>query len=459
MVAFLSPRKSKVDIVQAIGRAMRRSGDKELGYVLVPLYLEQNAGESIEEAIARTNFEEVWDILQSLQEQDEVLAEMIRDMAVVKGRGKGFDDNRFSERIDFIGPALDLESIRDAVTTRVLERLESTWDFNFGKLLEYKTENGNCLVPSTFKTEKVNLGHWVSTQRQCNVRGLLALDRISRLESIGFEWDPLNAQWEIRFSELQLFKMANGHCRVPAKYKTNRDFGTWVSIQRLNHRGGKLTESRRIKLESIGFEWDPNDTQWEDNFNKLCIYNNAYGHCRIPQSFEEDKALGSWVMVQRQAYRNGKLTTERITKLENIGFEWDPHKAKWETFFEELKMFKRENGHCRVPPKSNTYRSLGSWVSMQRDDYNNGIISEERKSRLEGIGFSWDPTIDKWNEGFKFLKCYKTENGNCRVPQSYKGDFKLGQWVNNQRAKYRKGTLSDECVRKLESLGFEWTVK
>ena len=49
MVAFLSPRRSRVDIVQAIGRAMRLAGpDKTCGFVLVPLYIEQAAGETIE---------------------------------------------------------------------------------------------------------------------------------------------------------------------------------------------------------------------------------------------------------------------------------------------------------------------------------------------------------------------------------------------------------------------------
>ena len=45
MVAFLSPRRSRVDIVQATGRAMRRSLGKTTGYVLVPLYVELTAGE------------------------------------------------------------------------------------------------------------------------------------------------------------------------------------------------------------------------------------------------------------------------------------------------------------------------------------------------------------------------------------------------------------------------------
>ena len=138
MVAFLSPRRSRVDIVQATGRAMRRSPGKTLGYVLVPLYVELTARETVEEAVARAEFDEVWDVLQSLQEQDDVLAELIRNVGAQKGRGKGFDDRGFADRIDFGGPRLELAALRSAVATRCLDAICSSWDKWFGKLVHCK---------------------------------------------------------------------------------------------------------------------------------------------------------------------------------------------------------------------------------------------------------------------------------------------------------------------------------
>ena len=41
MVAFIDPRKSRVDIAQAVGRAMRKAPNKTVGYVVVPLFLDQ----------------------------------------------------------------------------------------------------------------------------------------------------------------------------------------------------------------------------------------------------------------------------------------------------------------------------------------------------------------------------------------------------------------------------------
>ena len=103
MVAFLTPKRSKVDIVQAVGRAMRNAPGKTTGDILVPLYVEQAAGESLDAAVARAEFDEVWAVLQALQEQDEVLNEIIQEMGVEKGRTQGFNDSRFRKKVSVLG--------------------------------------------------------------------------------------------------------------------------------------------------------------------------------------------------------------------------------------------------------------------------------------------------------------------------------------------------------------------
>lgn len=65
-----------------------------------------------------------------------------------------------------------------------------------------------------------------------------------------------------------------------------------------------------------------------------------------------------------------------------------------------------------------------------------------------------------WMESFENLQAYKNHYGDCNVPQKYKGNTKLGGWVNKQRKKYRNpskyGTLKKEHVKMLEDLGFKW---
>ena len=519
MVAFLSPKKSKVDIVQAIGRAMRKSGNKDVGYVLIPLYLEQKSGESIEEAVARANFEEVWDILQSLQEQDEVLAELIRAAAQAKGQGKGFDDSRFSDRIAFTGPVLALESIRQAVTTKVLDRLESSWDINFGKLLNFKEENGHCRVTKPHK----ELGGWVGRQRTEYSKQKVSADRVSKLNDLGFEWDPFSSDWEEKFKDLLAYKAVHGDCLVAAldadykglgkwvsrqrtlfsvgglsemrsarldalefnwdaisaererkfaalkAYKTqygdclvpetNQDIGIWVGAQRRAFKKGILSVENIVRLESLGFEWDPLSAEWESNFNTLKAYRDRYGDCRVSNPSINHKKLRTWVSVQRRAYTKGKLSADRATRIESLGFDWDPYTTDWERMFYALKAYKNDHGDFRLSRQSKRHKELALWIGVQRRAYTKGKLSADRTARLEALGFEWDPRDSLWERMFQILLTYKKEHGHCSVPAVYKSFRSFGNWVVNQRSFYKKGKLCTDRISKLEALGFEWKVR
>src|SRR5207249_939090 len=119
---------------------------KTTGYVLVPLFVEQAKGETIEAALARTEFDEVWNVLQAMQEQDELLAEIIRQMRKERGRTKGFDDARFRERVELLGPQLSLKALREAITIACIEVLGDNWDERFGELTAFQQRFGHCIV-------------------------------------------------------------------------------------------------------------------------------------------------------------------------------------------------------------------------------------------------------------------------------------------------------------------------
>jgi len=461
MVAFLSPKKSKVDIVQAIGRAMRKSPGKEIGFVLVPLYLEQREGETLEEAVARTNFEEVWDILQSLKEQDDVLADLIREMSEAKGRGKGEKENPLGDRIDFVGPVLSLETLRDSITARSLDRLESSWDINFGKLQKFKEENGHCRV---FRLKRENphkqLATWVQTQRIRYKQGALSNEHFNKLESLDFVWDPVTDFWEENFEELKKFKEENGHCRVlklKVRYQNPYlQLATWSQTQRTLYLKKTLSIERISRLEELGFEWDPTDAEWENNFKKLEGFYAKYGHCRVPYQFKDDPRLGNWVVGLRS--RKDQLTNERIARLEKIGFQWDLRADKWEVNFGKIKAFKSLFGHCRVPITYSEDPKLHVWVRSQRRYFLKGSLSTERIARLEAIGFEWDPHSALWEENFLKLEKFKSENGHCKVTRNLK-DKALTTWIGTQRSFYAKGLLSKDRVARLETLGFMWRIR
>lgn len=116
----------------------------------------------------------------------------------------------------------------------------------------------------------------------------------------------------------------------------------------------------------------------------LLDYAGRYGHCNVPDKWTQNFALSGWVGNQRQFKKRGKLSKERMDRLERIGFVWNPRDAAWEAMYTSLADFKSKHGHCNVPQKWEANRSLGVWVNTQRNRRNR--LKKDRVDRLTRIG-------------------------------------------------------------------------
>ena len=85
-VAFLEPRKSPIDVVQAVGRAMRRAQGKDLGYIVVPVVIPQ--GVDAERHLAISDKHEGWrelgDILQALRAHDKRIEDALPEVLTIQ---------------------------------------------------------------------------------------------------------------------------------------------------------------------------------------------------------------------------------------------------------------------------------------------------------------------------------------------------------------------------------------
>ena len=189
MVAFVDPRQSRVDIAQATGRAMRkpRGSDKTTGYVVIPLFIERSGDQSIEEALEASDFAEVNSVLNAMREQDEDLVQIIREMKEAKGRGDVFNPTALVEKIELLGPSIDLSVLQANIYAEIVDSIGVSWDEWYGRLVAFKDREGHCRVPARNVFDGFNLGNWVGTQRRN--RESLSADRIQRLDDIGFVWD------------------------------------------------------------------------------------------------------------------------------------------------------------------------------------------------------------------------------------------------------------------------------
>jgi superfamily II DNA or RNA helicase len=269
MVAFIDPRHSKIDIAQATGRAMRkpRGSDKTIGYIVVPLFLERRGDETLDQALERSEFSDVADVLNALQEQDEVLVDIIRDLQEAKGRGEVFDPRRLSDKIEVLGPTIDLSTLRSNIFAEIANKIGVSWDEMYGRLQAYKEREGHCRVPATHTENGFGLGAWVKWQRWR--KDTLSEERRKRLDELGFVWDALEAYWEEGFSYLKAYKEREGHCCVPATHTENGfGLGGWVNKQRWR-KGARWSEQRRKRFDELGFVWDTLEAAWEEGFSYL----------------------------------------------------------------------------------------------------------------------------------------------------------------------------------------------
>jgi predicted chitinase len=219
-----------------------------------------------------------------------------------------------------------LESLHFEWTPRYRYGATSTWQDHLSELANYRKIHGHCNVPRNY-SENSKLAKWVAYQRQQyklqqgGQKSPITLSRIQELENLDFAWvawDPIEALWKHRLSELVDYRKINGHCNVSQSHSEKSKLAKWVSHQRT------LQE-----LESLGFEWDSHGAAWEDRLGELADYRKIYGCCNVPPSYSENTKLANWVHTQRKQYKlhaQGKkslMTPFRIQELESLGFEWD----------------------------------------------------------------------------------------------------------------------------------------
>ena len=148
-VMFLTPRGSQVDIVQSVGRVMRKAAGKKLGYIVLPVVVP--AGMSPEAALSdNKRFQAVWEVLQALRAHDDRFNAMVNqlDLNTKKNtkitiidtgggsRGGGSGDDSTQLTLPF-----GIEEWRDAIYARIVKKVGErryweTWAKDVAKIAE-----------------------------------------------------------------------------------------------------------------------------------------------------------------------------------------------------------------------------------------------------------------------------------------------------------------------------------
>ncbi len=102
-IVFFDGKSAMVDIIQAVGRVMRKAKHKKRGYIILPIALEESEIQNLDEAVNNTNFKNIWKVLKALRSHDPSLVdeatfrEKIKIFGSDDGKNQDDEDSRDKE--------------------------------------------------------------------------------------------------------------------------------------------------------------------------------------------------------------------------------------------------------------------------------------------------------------------------------------------------------------------------
>ena len=277
------------------------------------------------------------------------------------------------------------------------------------------------------------LRRWMADQRheyklyQKGEKSGMTEEKIARLQRIGFDWDtaPLPiGRPKMADSGAAADGAAGGSGRAPR--------GSLTEEERRKAKHMRKRPPKPLSAEKLA--------EWDRLYAEFLAFKEQNGH---PNVNSQDKTeLARWVAKQRHEYKllkndqHSNLTTSQLMKLQDAGFVFAPRGSSylnWSDRMEQLRAFKAENGHLRIPVN---HPELGSFIKSQRESHRRRTVgqpsnmTDERYNELLEIGFIFEagkrhvvprgPT-KTWEQRFQDLLAYKMETGHCNVPQHYPG--------------------------------------
>ncbi len=394
---FVEPRHSRFNVMQCVGRVLRKHVNKQLAYVILPAYNE-----------SESKMEEFFKIL---NEKDSRIASEVK-------RGNFARFRTLDVKTDVCEYTIDIYNRFGDLTI-------SSWWKKYAELQKFVEEHKR--IPTH------NENRWVSKQMDKHKNHILSQDKIDALNLIdGWVWDRHGVAWWKQYIILQ--KFVEAYKRLPSQCEN-----TWINGQRRKYKKNKLSQQQINALESIdGWMWDSLDEIWWKKYTILQKF--VEEHKRLPTINEQ-----CWIGDQRQKYRRNELSQEQIDALNQInGWVWNKRDDAWWKNYVLLQKFVEK--HKRIPTFNENF-----WINSQRQNYKNNKLTQEQIDALEQINmWMWDTRDETWWKKYTELQKFIKEHN--RLPTHNENG-----WVISQRQKYKKNKLLQQQINALESIdGWMW---
>ena len=249
-----------------------------------------------------------------------------------------------------------------------------------------------------------------------------------------------------------------------------------AAVQRLyvNGEGDKIVAERFEVIEQVHdcrilFERLENSlsSTWDHYFAAASLYYIEHGDLKVPLRYKTPGglSLGDWIQTQRQIRKGkrtfGTLTQQQIERLDGIGMVWETRsETAWARGLEAARRYRQQYGDLQVPSayKDADGFALGNWIRNTRSRFGSGGLKESQIRELDALGMVWNSIDAKWERCYAEAALYCEKHGSLNLAPKYvsPSGIRLGAWVENQRAYYLKGELSDDKIRRLEAIGMLW---
>lgn len=432
-VALIDPKGSAVDIVQAIGRALRQKpGQGKMATLIVPVFLRED--EKPEDILTSKSYGPLIRVLNGLRAHDERAVEML---AIPQENQK---------RIVQPSPVIGKAPAEGEEENRLLLRFAAPRDpALIAKWISYQVFN---------------------TERQDWRRGVEAAFR---------------------------YREREGHLEVPYDHTEGPyPLGRWLSDQRRAFRAGTMTGERAAELEGLGIVWDTADAGFAENLAAARAYFELHGTLAAPRHATAlDKAVGQWLTNVRRPGGLGKdpvRAAERAAALAAIDKDWNPGDddhgwtVDWQRHYAYLTQLLDEGARLTAikPGVTRHGEDVGRWLATQRRDW--ARLNAEQQTRLGKLGVTPARVVhartapaktakastsgrgaEAFHKGVQALAQYRAREGGGVPGRSHVERLpdgtahRTGVWLANQ--KQRRDRLDADQLEVLFALGQEWAAQ
>jgi superfamily II DNA or RNA helicase len=449
MVYFSDPKNSKVDIIQAVGRALRKKEGKKLGYIVIPIYHTNN--DEVENSISQGSFKNLLQVIRSLCDQDERLQDEINSIAFGKGkRGSKKIDiiSSFDEEIDSLHLIGFEDKLRESLFDQIIYKTSNNWDIWFLELKSYLETNND--YPS--KTDNKDLYAWVAQQRNRKKNGILKNEETKKLNSINFAWNIVEFKWNKLFETFEEYSKTNVF--PPCKGIDSEDLVKWYKYQQNCIKEDKIiSKDQKIKFLNIDniFQGPSSRKKWIPVYEDLIIWreenpNNWPQYNRSDSKSRESK-LYIFCQTIRKRYRENYLGNYFFDKMTELSFNFEGKTDNWtkkydkiKTLLEDLKSISEDN------IGGNEYK----WLYRHNRDLQEGKLSNYQSKKIQELNLS--RFFETWEKTFAKVKGWIKENGKLPTRTKQK---EFHSWLGSQRAVYKKDNLSEDQINKLIAIGYD----